>query len=132
MGGLAVIVAAVAGFAVGAAWYMLLSKPWIADSGVAVDATGAPTGRSMAVTYGGGFLCILVLAGMMRHVLVSSGVLSAGAGLVAGLGVGLFIITPWLLLNILCANRPFRLAAIDGGYATLACGATGLVLGLFL
>lgn len=127
-----VIVAAVAGFAVGAVWYTVFSRAWIADSGVPVDATGAPTGRSPAVTYGGGFLCILVVAGMLRHVLASSGVTTLFGGLVAGLGVGLFFITPWLLLNVLYANRPLRLAAIDGGYATVACGVMGLVLGLFL
>lgn len=132
MAWVAVIVAAVAGFAVGAVWYSVFSRAWIADSGVPVDAQGRPAGRPVAVAFGGGFLCILVVAGMLRHVFASSGVSTVGAGLVAGLGVGLFLITPWLLLNILYANRPLRLGAIDGGYATLGCGAMGLVLGLFL
>lgn len=130
MGILAVIGAALAAFGIGAVWYNVFSKQWIADSGVPLDASGRPTGRGMALTFGGGFLCILVVAGMMRHMLVGAGIATAGGGLVAGLGVGLFFITPWLLLNVLYAMRPLRLAAIDGGYATLACGAMGLVLGL--
>lgn len=128
---LSVIVAAIVGFGIGAMWYTVLSKPWIADSGIRIDASGQPVGRPVAQTFGGGFLCILVVAGMMRHMLAGSGIVTPGGGLVAGLGVGLFFITPWLLMNVLYANRPLRLAAIDGGYATAACGAMGLVLGLF-
>jgi len=131
---LSVIAAAVAGFGIGAVWYLVLSKPWVADSGVPVDAqgraTGATIGRSGAVAYGGGFLCVLVVAGMMRHMLASSGIVTPWAGLVSGLGVGLFFIAPWITLNVLFAMRPMRLALIDGGYATLACAAMGLVLTL--
>lgn len=128
---LAVIVAAVVGFAIGAAWYNIFSKPWVADSGVRVDAQGNPTGRSAGVTYGGGFLCVLVVAGMMRHMLASSGIDTPWSGMVSGLGVGLFFIAPWVTLNVLFAMRPLRLALIDGGYAAVACAAMGVVLTLF-
>jgi hypothetical protein len=130
VGVLAVIVAAAAAFAVGAVCYMALARPWIADSGVPVDAQGHPTGRGPAITYGGAFLCILLVAGMMRHVLATAGITTAGAGAVAGLGVGLFLIAPWIALNVLFAMRPLRLAAIDGGYAVAGCAVMGAVLGL--
>jgi len=128
---LSVIVAAIIGFGIGAIWYNVFSKPWIADSGVPVDATGQPVGRGMAATFGGAFLCILLVAGMMRHMLTGAGVVTATGGLVSGLGVGLFFIAPWITLNVLFAMRPLRLAVIDGGYAALACAAMGLVLTLF-
>jgi len=131
MGILSVLLAAIAAFGLGAVWYTVFSKPWIADSGVPVDAAGQPTGRGMVPTFAGGFLCILVVAGMMRHMLAGAGIDTAGGGLVSGLGVGLFFIAPWLLLNVLYAMRPLRLAAIDGGYAVVACAVMGLVLGLF-
>jgi len=67
---------------------------------------------------------------MLRHVLVSSGVTTPVAGAVSGLGVGLFLIAPWITLNVLFAMRPLKLAAIDAGYAALACTAMGLVLTL--
>lgn len=132
MGFVAVLVAAVAGFGVGAVWYSMVSKPWIADSGVPVDTQGNPMGRPVAVAYGGGFLGILVVAGMMRHMLATAGIAAPAPGAVAGLGVGLFLIMPWLMMNVLYANRPLRLAAIDGVYAAAGCGITGLVLGLML
>lgn len=130
MGILSVVAAALAGFAIGAVWYNVFSKAWIADSGVPVDPAGQPAGRGMPVTFGGGFLCVLVVAGMMRHMLAASGVVTPWGGLVSGLGVGLFFIAPWITLNVLFAMRPLRLALIDGGYATVACAAMGLVLTL--
>jgi hypothetical protein len=128
---LSVILAALAGFALGAIWYNLLSKPWIAAAGIQLDASGQPEGGASPLTYGGAFLCILVVAGMMRHMLAGSGVTSAGGGFLAGLGVGLFFIAPWITLNVLFSQRPLRLAAIDGGYAALACAVMGLILTLF-
>lgn len=126
-----VVLATVAAFGAGAVWYNVFSKAWIADSGVPVDSDGKPVGgRSIALVFAGGFVCTLIVAGMMRHMLAASGITAPVAGLVAGAGVGLFFITPWLTLNVLYAMRPLRLAAIDGGYATLACAIMGLVLTL--
>lgn len=127
---ISVIAAAVVGFGIGAIWYTVLSRQWLAVAGVPVDAAGKPMGRPPAVAFGGGFLCILIVAGMMRHMLAASGVVTPWAGLVSGLGVGLFFITPWLFLNVLYAARPYRLAVIDGGYASISCAAMGLVLTL--
>ena len=49
----------------------------------------------------------------------------------SGLGVGLFFISPWIMINNGYAGRPFRLTLIDGGYATFGCAIIGLVLMLF-
>ena len=46
-------------------------------------------------------------------------------------GIGLFFISPWIMINNGYGGRPFKLTLIDGGYATLGCAAIGLVLGLF-
>ncbi|WP_417589646.1 DUF1761 domain-containing protein [Pararhodobacter oceanensis] len=127
---LAVIVAAIAGFAIGAVWYGVLSKQWIKAAGITVGADGKPEGGS-PLLMGFGFLCVLVVAGMMRHAFIMSGINTPMAGLVAGLGIGLFFITPWITLNALFGMKPKELPMIDGGYATLGCGVMGLVLTLF-
>ncbi len=44
---LAVIVAALAGFAFGAVWYMTLSKPWMEAAGIKADENGRPEGDTM-------------------------------------------------------------------------------------
>ncbi|WP_417599514.1 DUF1761 domain-containing protein [Pararhodobacter oceanensis] len=127
---LAVIVAAIAGFAIGAVWYGVLSKQWIKAAGIKVGADGKPEGGSPLLMVFG-FLCVLVVAGMMRHAFIMSGISTPMAGLVAGLGIGLFFITPWITLNALFGMKPKELPMIDGGYATLGCGVMGLVLTLF-
>lgn len=127
---LSVLIAAIAGFALGAVWYGVLSKQWIKAAGVAVGEDGKPQGGSPLLMFYG-FLCVLVVAGMMRHAFMMAGIETFGKGLISGLGIGLFFITPWITLNALFGMKPKELPMIDGGYATLACGVIGAVLTLF-
>ncbi len=130
MGYLAVLVAAIAGFAVGAAWYMALSKPWVEAANIAVDENGRPL-NDTPLPYIMAFIAMLLVSGMMRHTFALSGIETVGKGLISGLGVGLFFISPWIMINNAYGDRPFKLTLIDGGYATLGCGMIGLVLSLF-
>lgn len=128
MGLLSVIVAAAAAWVFGAAYYMALAKPWIEASGVAVDQAGRPAGGRSALPFILSALCMILVAGMMRHIFSMSGIATVGSGLVAGLGIGLFFIAPWVMINNAYAMRPFRLTVIDGGYAVLGCAIIGAVL----
>lgn len=125
---LSVIVSAVIGFGVGAVWYGVFSKAWVAASGVLTDAKGAPRDGGNPVTYAGAFLCILIVAGMMRHTFTMAGIDTLGKGVIGGLGIGLFFIAPWITLNVLFSQRPKALAVIDGGYAAVGCAAMGGIL----
>lgn len=125
---LSVIVAAVIGFGVGAVWYGVFSKAWVPASGVPTDDKGAPRDGGSPVTYAGAFLCILLVAGMMRHTFTMAGVDTLAEGFTGGLGIGLFLIAPWITLNILFSQRPKALAVIDGGYAAVGCAVMGGVL----
>lgn len=127
---ISVLVAALAAYAFGAVWYMALAKPWMAASGVAVGDNGKPANQSDPVPYIVSLVCAVIVAGMMRHVFALSGIDGAGMGLVGGLGMGLFIATPWIATNYTFAGRPKALVLIDGGYATGGCAVMGLVLGL--
>ncbi|MGI3169809.1 DUF1761 domain-containing protein [Pseudooceanicola sp. C21-150M6] len=131
MGIVAVLVAALAGFGMGAVWYMSLSKPWIRAAGIPVDDAGKPQGSGSPLPFVISGVAMILVAGMMRHIFSMSGIDSPIAGLVAGLGVGLFFITPWVAMNYAYANRPRALTLLDGGYSTLGPGVIGLVLGLF-
>ena len=131
MGILSVILAAAAAWIFGAVWYMALSKPWMAASGVACDADGKPVNRSDPTPFILSAVAMLLVAGMMRHTFALSGIDTAGKGLLSGLGVGLFFISPWIMINNAYPGRPFTLTLIDGGYATIGCGLIGLVLTLF-
>jgi hypothetical protein len=126
-----VLAAAVVAFAAGALWYMALSKPWLAAVGIPVDADGTPEGGQGPGLFAYTFVMQLLVAGMMRHVFQLAAIDTLGAGAVAGLGVGLFFITPWIAINNAYGMRPPALTLIDGGYATLACTLMGVVLVLF-
>ena len=128
---LAVIVAAFAAFAVGAVWYGVFSKQWVAASGVPTDSSGRPANTGVGMTYGLAFVCILVVSGMMRHALAASGVDTLGEGVIAGLGIGAFFIAPWNALNVLFGMRNKALIWIDGGYAAVGCAVAGAILVLF-
>ncbi|MGR3621195.1 DUF1761 domain-containing protein [Pseudophaeobacter sp.] len=126
-----VLVAALAGFALGAVYYSILAEPWMVAAGIKRGTDGKPESGQTPAVFALSFVLQLVVAGMMRHVFALSGISTAGAGLVAGLGVGLFFISPWIALNNLYGGRPVKLTLIDAGYASLACAAIGLVLTLF-
>lgn len=130
MGLLSVIVAAVAAFAFGAGYYMALAKPWMAAAAIEVGPDGKPVNES-PIPYIVSFICIILVAGMMRHTFALSGIDTFGKGLQSGFGIGLFFITPWIFINTGYSNRPWKLAVIDGGYATAAATIIGGVLTLF-
>ncbi len=118
-----------AGFGSGAIWYMVNGQRWMAAVGRTEDEIKADKSPLPFVI---GFLASLLTAGMMRHIFASSGLSGLGAGLIGGLGIGLFIVAPWILTNYAFAARPRALWWIDCGHVILACAMIGLVLGLFL
>lgn len=126
-----VIAAALAAFAFGAVWYMSMSKPWIAAAEVPVDATGRPQGSGSPMPFVVGLVAMVIVAGMMRHLLNTSGVTSTGAGAVAGFGVGAFLITPWVAMNYAFSMRKPALTMIDGANAVVGCAIMGAVLNAF-
>ena len=128
MGILAVLLAAAAGFATGAVWYMVLGKRWMAAVGKTEEEIKANQNPLPFII---GFLGSLVTAGMMRHVFVMAGIDTFGGALVSGLGIGVFMTAPWILTNYAFAGRPRPLWWIDAGHAVLAMTAIGTVLGAF-
>lgn len=128
---ISILAAAVASFMYGAVHYNVLSKPWIAASGVKIGADGKPIGPTPAyLPFVVFFIAMLLAAGMMRHIFATSGIDTVGGALVSGLGIGAFFIAPFTFLNNSFSNRPFMLSVIDGSFAIIACGIIGLVLAL--
>ncbi|MEM8578342.1 MAG: DUF1761 domain-containing protein [Pseudomonadota bacterium] len=131
MGSLVVLAAAVAGFIFGAVWYTALGKAWLAVSGVPVKEDGKPINDSNPLIYLTSLVGAVLVAGMMRHVFVLSGIDTTLEGLVSGLGIGLFFVLPFVAQNHIFSARPMRLTLIDGGYCVLSCTVIGTVLTLF-
>ncbi len=126
-----IVAAGIASFAFGAVWYMSLAKPWMAASGVALDASGqAPANRSDPIPYITSLLASIIVAGMMRHMFALSGIDTVIKGIVSGFGIGLFLVTPWIATFYGFTGKPRKLLLLDGGYATFGCAVIGLVLTL--
>ena len=124
---LAIIVATIAGFAVGAVWYTALGKQWMAAIGKTRDQLN--TGPQPYVI---GVIVELVMAYFLA--LVTSnlfGSVTVASGLMAGAHMWLGFIMPPMILNHRYQNMPWRLTALDGGHLLLVLLVQGLVIGLF-
>ena len=128
---LAVIIATLAAYGFGAFWYIRMSGPWVKAAGIPVDANGKPLGNGNPMPFVVGFICILLVAGMMRHIFIMSGLDTLIEGVMGGFGIGAFLITPWVVMNYTYAARPRALALIDSVYSIVGCTIIGIVLTLF-
>lgn len=128
---LSVLIAAAASYAFGAFWYMTLAKPWMAASGITEEMVKPASGKQDMTPFIVSAIASILVAGMMRHVFGMADITGAYKGAMSGLGLGLFIVSPWIVTNYAYSMRPRNLTLIDGGYATIGCTIMGLVLGLF-
>lgn len=128
---LSVIAAALAAFAFGAVWYITMSRPWMEAAEIRLGPDGRPERAGGASPFLIGLIGMVLAAGMMRHVFGMSGVATVGAGLTAGLGIGAFIVLPWVAMNYAFGQRKPMLTVIDGVNIIVGSGVMGLVLMLF-
>jgi hypothetical protein len=132
---ISILAAAAASFAYGAAHYTILSKTWARVAGLKLDGEGKPTGeefvgKNPATPFILGFLAMILVAGMMRHIFAMAQIVEIGKSVISGAGIGAFFIAPWTMMNNAYPGRPFLLTVIDGAYAIIGCGIIGLVLAL--
>lgn len=126
---ISVLIAAIATFAFGAVWYMSLSGPWIAAAEIKLGPDGKPANASDKTPFVIGLVGMVLAAGMMRHIFGMAAIDSLGKGLLSGLGVGAFIVMPWVAMNYAFGQRKRRLIVIDGGNVVIGSGIMGAVLG---
>jgi len=127
MGYLSVILAGAAAWIFGAIWYGVIGKQWMAASGLTEESVN----RKDPAPYIVSFVMAVVVAGMTRHILAGSGIDTIGKGVMTGLGLGLFVASPWMVTNIMFSMRPRSLIWMDCTYTVVGCGLIGLVLTMF-
>jgi Protein of unknown function (DUF1761) len=126
-----VLAAGLAAFAFGAVWYMTMSKPWMAAAEIRLGPDGRPANASDKMPFVIGLIGMVLAAGMMRHIFGMTAIDTAGKGLTAGLGIGAFIVLPWVAMNYAFGQRKGMLTVIDGVNIVVGSGLMGLVLMLF-
>ena len=126
------VMAATAGaYAFSAFWYIIFSKQWVAATGMPVDQNGKPMGNGSPMPFVVGFIAMLCVAGMMRHIFQMRGVDTIGEGIGGGFGIGAFLITPWVAMNYAFSMRKPMLILIDGVNSVVGCTIMGLILQAF-
>jgi hypothetical protein len=121
----AIVVAAVAGFAFGAVWYMALGKVWMAALGMTEHPKPKPAPFIIA------FVAQLVMAWMLAGALGHLGDVSVLAGLVTGALLWVGFVATTLVVNHRFQGAKWSLTVIDGGHWLGVLLIMGLVLGLF-
>jgi hypothetical protein len=112
---LAVLIAAIAGFAFGAAYYMTLSRPWLAAVGKTKEELAA-AGKGSPVPFIVSIIALAImawtLAGIMGH--LGAGQVTVKNGIISALFVWLGFVITTQSVNYAFGQRKPMLTVIDG------------------
>jgi hypothetical protein len=122
----AVLVAAVVYFALGAGWYGVLSKPWMAALGFSREDVEAGSNPAIyGLTFVLEAVTVFTLAVLLRNSSLAG--LAGGASLGALVGIGIWFAL--MSVTFIYESRKPALFFIDGGYHVLALTIAGAILG---
>jgi len=122
----AILVAAVAAFALGGIWYspILFAKIWMKETGVTADSA---KGRNVAMAFGGTFVLQIVAAAFLAILIGPMGTIKSGA--IAGFLIGVCFVATAIGTNYLYEGKSFKLYLINTGYAVGLLTIMGIILG---
>jgi hypothetical protein len=127
---LAILIAAVAAWIAGAAWYMSLSRFWIIAVGLTPAQMEAAKKRPLAwlpfvLVFIGHVVMAFVLAGILFHF----GMVNVKDGIITGALCWLGFVITTITANNAFAMRSWRLTVIDGGHYLLVLVLMGAIIG---
>ncbi len=126
----AVLVAAVAAWIAGAAWYMSLGKYWLAALGMTAGQMEECKKRPYAwLPFVLVFLGHLVMAWTLAGILGHFGAVTVKDGVITGALCWFGFVLTAMLANNAFAMRSYRLTAIDGGHYLLVLVIMGAIIG---
>jgi len=129
---LAILIAGVAAWLLGAAWYMTLSNPWRAAIGMTPEQMEACKNRPYAYlpfifAFVGAVAMAWVLAGLIGH--LGPGQVTVTNGVISGLFCWFGFVATTMLVNNSFAMRNPKLLVIDGGYWLVVLVVMGAIIG---
>ena len=125
---IAVWVAGIAHFMLGAAWYTTLSKAWLAGIGkteAQVTAEQPNTAIPMII----GFAVAIIIAYTLAWLLPKVGAQSMAGGAKTGGALALALIASTLAMNYGFEARPVSLWLINSGYMVVGMAVMGAIVG---
>lgn len=123
---LAILVSAVAAFAWGAAYYMTLSKQWLAAVGLTEQQLG---NKRSPVPFVISFVALLVMGFVMAAVIGHLGQATVKNGIVTGLFLWLGFVVTTVFVNNAYPGRKYSLSVIDSIHWLGVLVIQGAVLG---
>ena len=124
----AVALAGVAGWLVGALWYWVLGKPWMAANNMAPDCA-KPSGSAFALPFIVAFAADLAMAWAIAGLLGHFAQFSIKDGVITGAACWLgFVITTMAVNNVFAKRNPMLLL-IDGGHWLAVLTVQGAIIG---
>ena len=122
---LAVVLGAVAFFAVGAVWYtVLFGRAWQKAVGLSDEQLKA--GANMPLIFGTCFLLELLVTTMLGHQFAMTTPSDRGKMMIA-VGYGATLMAPAIGITYLYMRKPLKLFLIDAGHFVVGMAAAGLV-----
>ena len=129
---LAVIVAGAAGWLVGAVWYSVLSKQWLAAQGKTMEtAKQEAAGQSLPVLLVIVFVANLIMAAMLYGIMTHVGPFTIRSGMISGALIWFGFVITAIATNYAFQGRKPMLTVIDGGYWLAVLLVIGAILGAF-
>jgi hypothetical protein len=126
----AILIAAIAGWIAGAAWYMSLGKYWQAAVGMTSEQMAACRTRPYAwVPFVLAFLANLVMAWTLAGILGHFGTLTLKDGVITGALCWFGFVLTSMVVNNAFAMRSHRLTAIDSGHYLVVLVLMGAIIG---
>jgi hypothetical protein len=129
---LAVLVAAVAAWVLGAAWYRVLSAQWLAALGKTRADLSGPDGKPKSyVPFILVFVAELIMAWMLAGLLGHLGAVTVKNGVVSGAFCWFGFVLTTIAVNNAFAGRKVMLTVIDAGHWLAVLVLIGAIIGAF-
>src|SRR4030095_9090191 len=125
---IAIVVAAVVFFAIGAVWYNVFSQPWLAGIGKTVDQLAKENGGS-PLPFIVGFIAILVMCYTLGWIVQRGMAPPAGNGALTGATVAFGIVGAALALYYGFEARGITLWLINAVYVLVGLVISGAIIG---
>ena len=127
---LAIVLAAVVHFLLGAVWFTTFTNAWLAGIGKTKEQMlSEAAGSGPAIPYIVAFICNLIMAYVLALVILRWGKPSAGRGAIVGIMLWVGFVGTVFLAEYTFELRPRSLFAITAGYPLLGLVLMGIILG---
>ncbi len=128
---LAIVCAMIASMALGAAWYMVLGKQWMAALGRTREEIMAASGSATTPFIWAAAMQLVSAYFMYRFMLEVYGIIDVASGLKLAFWLWLGFVITSMITNHRYEGSKWSLALINGGYALGVLLIQGVVIGLF-